>query len=278
MTRRWLAIAATDFQYARRSNVLLGIVIVFGLLTLGIVALPGVLALVLGEPRGEVADAPLFEATAAAAGFIIPITALVGSYLSVAGERESGRIRLLLGMPPTRRDLVVGKFIARSGVVLLAIGVAYALAIGSSVLLYGQLEIGTALGTAGLVGLLGVVFVGIGVGISALVPSRAKAIAFVLVFYMLAIVLWDLLFQAGGVLAVFFLGAEPGWYPFVETLAPTSAYSALYDEAIGALLGGALVASDAVYRSTPFLSALLLAWIVLPVGLGYWVFERADLE
>jgi len=277
MTRRWLTIAEKDFQYTRRSNVLLAVIAVFALLTLGIVTVPGLVALAAGEPMTDVADIPLFEATATAGGFIIPITALVAAYLSIAGERESGRIRILLGMPPTRRDIVVGKFVARSAVVLLAIGVAYVLAMLASVLLYQDLPVQTALGTTALVGLLGVVFVAIGVGISAFAASRARAVALVLVFYVVTIVLWDVLIQGGGFLATFFLEESPDWLAFVETLSPSSAFSALYDELVGAL-GGPLLSSDAFYRSVPFLLALLLAWILAPLVVGYLAFERADLS
>lgn len=278
MTGHWLTIAKKDFQYARRSNVLLAIIGIFTIMTVGIVAVPGLFALVTEESLSEMADIPLFEITATAAGFIIPITALVGGYLAIAGERESGRIRLLLSMPPSRRDLVIGKFVSRGAVILLAIGIAYALAIVAGFAIYQDIAIETALRTVLLVGLLGITFVGIAVGISSFASTRARAIAYVLVFYMLVFVLWDPLVLASGyVLSEFVTGEVPEWLALVETVSPSSTFSVLYDETNG-LLYNTLQESGATYPPGPVLLGLLIAWIGAALAVGYAVFERADLS
>jgi ABC-2 type transport system permease protein len=56
---------------------------------------------------------------------IVPVLALVASYLAIAGERESGTLKLLLGMPPTRREVVLGKLLGRLAVTTTAIVVAF---------------------------------------------------------------------------------------------------------------------------------------------------------
>jgi ABC-type transport system involved in multi-copper enzyme maturation permease subunit len=276
MTQRWLAIAKKDFQYTRRSNVMLAIIAIFTLMTLAILVVPAVIVLLQNEPLSEAADLPLFEASASASAFVIPITALVGAYLAVAGERQSGRIRLLLGMPPTRRDLVVGKFVSRSAVILVAVAIAYALAIAASLLLYQEVPLAVAIGTAAFVGLLGVTFVGIAVGISALVSSRIKAIALVLVFYMVTIVMWDPILFATEALVVD-APTPPEWLVFLDSFPPSESFSALYDEFFDAL-GGPNYEGDGFYRSPLGLVGTMLVWTVVPVVVGYLVFERVDLS
>lgn len=39
------------------------------------------------------------------------------TYGAILHERNSGSIRFLLGLPNSRRDIVVGKFLGRSGTV-----------------------------------------------------------------------------------------------------------------------------------------------------------------
>jgi len=47
----------------------------------------------------------------------------IDGYMAVVGERRSGSIKILLGLPPNRADVVFGKLLGRMGVVGLAVGV-----------------------------------------------------------------------------------------------------------------------------------------------------------
>lgn len=280
MSRRWLDIARKDFQYAKRSNMLLAVVVIFALLTLSIIALPGIIAFAFSEPVESdfVTEVGLFEVTAAAGATIIPITALIAAYLSVAGERQSGRIRLLLSLPPTRRDVVVGKFVARSGLVTLAIVVAYVLGVLASLLVYQTVPVDTALWTVVLTCLMAISFIGIAVGISAGTKSRKQALAIVLFLFIVTVVFWSPLMGAISFLGEVTTESSPdGLLAFLDVLPPSGTYSALYDSLVGAIVGPS-TESDAFYRSDPFLVGLLAVWTVGPVLAGYYLFERSDLS
>jgi ABC-type transport system involved in multi-copper enzyme maturation permease subunit len=54
--------------------------------------------------------------------FSLVVVAAVG-YNAVVGERVSGTVRFVLGLPATRRDLVLGKLLSRMGLAVVALGV-----------------------------------------------------------------------------------------------------------------------------------------------------------
>lgn len=280
MTRRWLDIARKDFQYARRSNMFLAVVVIFVLVTLTIVALPGLVLLVSGESITSefVTDAELFEITATAGGTIIPITALVAAYLSVAGERQSGRLRLLLSLPPTRKDVVIGKFVARSALIAISITIAYGIALVASLLVYLTVPVETVVLTLLLSCLMGICYVGLAVGISASTRSRMQALAVVLVFFVVTSVFWSSLLAAIQGLGEFAFDSPPdGVLAFLEVFPPSATFSALYDNLVGAVVGPSFE-SDTLYRTNLFMLLLLAVWTIGPLAFGYRLFERTDLE
>jgi ABC-type Fe3+ transport system permease subunit len=117
--------------------------------------------------------------------WILPIVALVASYMSIAGERETGSIKLLLGLPNTRTDVVLGKAVGRSLTVIIPLLVAFGLAALINIAMYNEVLLGDfALFTA-LTLLYGFVFTVIGVGLSSAFASTSKAAAAVGGFWFL---------------------------------------------------------------------------------------------
>jgi ABC-type transport system involved in multi-copper enzyme maturation permease subunit len=271
MTTRWPAVARADFGNISRSSLVRGVFGVFALLVLAIVVLPGLLS---GFDSPRVA----FEFTSRASGTVVPIVALVAGYLSVAGERESGSIRVLLSLPPPRRDVVVGKFVARSGVVVGGILLAFALGGVASLLIYGELPVAEVVKTTALTAALGVTFVGIAVGFSAATASRSRAVTAAVLFFVVTVVLWTPI-----ALAVRFLFGDPGggpaaeWIQLLELFPPSQIFGRLHNSLVGSALGNGPPSVDAIYLSDPALGLLMTAWLVVPLALGYWRFARADL-
>jgi ABC-2 type transport system permease protein len=220
------------------------------------------------------------------AAMLVPIVALVAAYLAIAGERESGSLRLLLGLEPNRRTIVAGKFVGRSAIVGGGVAVGFLLAGVVALGVYGSLPLGAFLAVLGLTVGLGVVFVGIAVGISAATATRARAMTVGIAAYLGLALLWDLIPQGahlvveGGPPS----GTVPGWFLLLEGVSPSGAYSALVTRAVSAadpsipgpaeLLGGPLP----LYLEWWVFALVLVAWTVLPLLVGYWTFERADLN
>jgi ABC-2 type transport system permease protein len=283
---RALVVAKRDFENARRSYLLAGVIGVFSLLVFLVTALPGLLS---DSPIGGRAAVVLITFPA---GVLIPVTAVIASYLAIAGERESGSLKILLSLPPSRRDVVLGKFLGRTAVVGVAIAIAFAIGALVAALVYGSLPVGPYLLTAALTALLGVSFVGLSVGLSAATSTRTRAMAPAVGAVIILGPLWQ-----GIVVAIRFV-ADLGFsvelaeetVTLLTVLSPASAYGRLFNSAVlPDLLGGLAQSGIAgsqpvstvgapVYLQDWFVLLLMVAWVVVPVLLGYWRFSGADIS
>lgn len=266
-----IVVAKKDFRDAVRSPVLILLTLLFSLLTLGGAAFASLLAEMV-EEGGSESTVDLLAALQAPAGFLVPIIALVVGYGAVAGEREDGSLKFLLGLPHRRRDVVLGKVLGRTGVVAASILIGFTVGLGGFVAF-----VGFTLVTI----LFGFVYVCIGAALSSLTRSTTRAAigaicVVVLVKVVWAIVGWILLFSFGDGSAG---GSVPDWYLSYLALSPDNAYST----AVGAVLGGrqGLIASTVdtlPLLAKPWFAFVVLAvWALVPLGLGILRFDRVDL-
>ncbi len=276
----WRVIAAKEFDDAVRSRVLWGLVAVVSLM-LGVTSLVPILI-----PGAEATALMGLGAASEFAAMLVPIVALVAAYLAIAGERESGSLRLLLGLEPDRGTVVLGKFAGRSAVVAVGLAAGFAVATALAVAVYGSVPVGAFGWVLLLTVALGVAFVGIAVGISAATATRSRAMTLGIAAYLGLALLWDLIPQ-GAHLVVEGAppgGAAPAWFLLLQGLSPSGAYSALVMTALGsadASLPGAeafLGGPTPVYLSWWVFAGILLAWTLVPLVAGYLSFARADLN
>lgn len=268
-------IARKEFDDAIRSRMLWGIVVVIAAMT----SLSAGVSLLV--PNVEADAVMALGGATQFAGLLVPIMALIAAYLAVAGERESGSLKVLLGLPPSRGEVLVGKFLGRSGVVVIGLSLGFAVSGVVTVTLYGALPVVAFLGVTALTALLGMTFAGIAVGISAFTATRARAMTIAVAAYLGLTVLWDLLPTGAHLLVAGAMPGEtvPAWYLLVQSLSPTGAYNALArtvllgSGGLEAAIGGPVPA----YLTPAVFLAILLAWTVVPLTLGYLRFSRADL-
>ena len=229
---------------------------------------------------------------------LLPIAALVAGYLAVVGERQSGSIKLLLGLPPNRTDVVFGKLLGRLAVVAAAVALAFVVALVCSAVFFGSAPVFDWLAFGAITLLFGGAFVGVAVGASAAVSSRGRAMALVVGFYVAVVALWELL-TAGPYYLLYGHGppvqAAP-WYLALEQFNPITAYATLTTAALeGELLplqlqygiesleASGMTPEERYWADAPFYlqewfaGVALLAWLVGPVLIGYSRFRRADL-
>ncbi|MEZ3145557.1 ABC transporter permease [Halobaculum sp. MBLA0143] len=268
MNGRAVAIARKDVADAGRSWALWAVVGALVLFTGGTAALFGVAAD--AEPGQVIGVVAQLSAT------VFPIVALFVAKGSITSERESGSLRTLLALPPSRREVVIGKFLGRTALVTLA-----TLA-GVTVTAVALFTTGNGVGPglfvpfAVAVWAIAVGFVAVGIGISAAVPTDGWATGVTVGTFLVTVVLWSPLTQGvtwlTAELGLASSRAEAWWIDLFGMLVPNEAAVAVLE----ASHAGRVFATDPL-ASVYLPGAILLLWTILPVAVGYTRFRGADL-
>jgi ABC-2 type transport system permease protein len=268
---RWLQIARKDIGDARRSYRLQLLVGFFGLL---------------GIAMGYAANDTLAELLVLLLAFLGPLVGLVFTQHTIVQKRESGELAVLLGLPFSRRDIVVGSYVGRSSVVLAGIVAVYVTTVTAGVLTGSDADPVALLTGFVLIAALTLVFVGIALALSAASRTSAVTAAGSFGAYLLfAFQLWSLLPEAVLYLANGFEAAEdtPTAAAAFVQLSP---FAGVRNVAAGVapniaeifpLAAQSVPDSPPVYMQPWFGGAVILVWLFCPVILGYYQFERTDL-
>lgn len=271
-----LSVAKKDFRDVRRAKIVWFVA--------GLYAFFMLLMLYFGQQGAQDPDVrrALFDLTGIGAMFI-PLIALVASYLAIAGERESGSIKYLLSLPNSRRDVVLGKYLTRTAVVVASIVGAFVLGGALTLAWYPSLEASVFVGVAALTILYALTYVAVGIAISASTASRSRAMGGAIGFFFVTNVL--MLFGRFSIIGaleyllndLLSVGVSQDALEFVRTLiSPTAAY--VNSTALAFPEGFMTIPDDyAWYLEGEVMVVVLLLWLVVPTLLGLWQFERADL-
>ncbi len=278
----WQVIARKEFSDAMRSLVLWivsAVFVAFSVLLVGsYIVFEGEFSPPDADP-GTALDALVFVLSPIA--LIAPIIGLVVGYKAIVGERESGSLKALLSLPHTRWDVMFGKLVGRTMVVVIPLVVALVVMGGLITVFVDPVSILDFLIIFVLSVLLAAVFVAIAVAISGATSSSTIAGAAMFGIYLLFLLFWDLIDL--GLLYIFEGRLTPGqnppaWYFFFDMLSPDGAYIAA---AQGFLPGVDIFAGtnipDVWYLSPWIALVVLLFWLVVPFVIGYQRFKEADL-
>lgn len=216
--------------------------------------------------------------------FLVPILGLMLSYGALVGERERGSIQLLLSMPITRLETILGKFIGLASVItasiLVGLGIA-GLVIMGSVGTEGWREFLTFLG--GTV-LLALSFLSVGLLLSTFSKRLSTAVGLAVFIWFFMAVIFDLLLTGihvalGGSFSL--LPGQPITFPdwfFVAGMAnPVDAFSFFATRVFGitGAFGYSYVMPAFVTVATTAVSMAL--WAAIPLVVAAWHFQRQDL-
>jgi ABC-type transport system involved in multi-copper enzyme maturation permease subunit len=205
----------------------------------------------------------------------VPLMALFPATATIAEERESGALEYLLAQPVTFGEVYAGKWGGVSVAVLLALTIGFGAAAAVAVL--RGVPPGLVAMLYGFVVLLALAFVALGLLLSTLTSSRARATTWGVVLWLglvalgslgilVAFVRWGLSEQVL-VIWTFFNPVEAFRIGVVSSLDPDLS-----------LLGpvGAKVVARFGARGTPALAgAALLVWTAVPGIVGWFAFRRA---
>ncbi|MCJ2532235.1 MAG: ABC transporter permease, partial [Candidatus Thermoplasmatota archaeon] len=239
------------------------------------------------QTGGGIGFQGLFETVAgmtAISTILIPILGLMLSYAAVVGEKERGSILLLLSMPITRLETILGKFLGLGAVMLVA--VLSGLGIGGIVIM-------AFTGTEGwenfIVFLLGAIvfalaFLSVGLLLSSVTKRRSLAMGLAVFLWFFFAFIFDLIllgiFVATGGSFLPIPGQPlvfPDWVYVAQLANPVQAFSSFAVRAfgVGFAFGFPIELPDFVSIGTTGLSMAL--WALVPLGLAAWRFRGQDL-
>jgi ABC-2 type transport system permease protein len=215
----------------------------------------------------------------------VPLAGLFISIKSIVREKETGSINILLSLPHTRLDMLVGKFVGRSVVLTVAVIAAFGPA---SVYLLVVAGAGGAYELFALlvsILLFGLMFVGVGVGLSALVNSETQAAIYGVVIFFL-MYLWVPILGQLGVDAPDFVVRFWLFAMFIDFFlvllslnnpdVPDASFVA-YDEIEIENFETIAFPSQEFFMQHWFVFVILAAWILVPLAIGYARFKRQDI-
>lgn len=279
-----LTVAKKDFQDSVRSRWLWVLAVIFVLFMAGVAYAFSILE---SGAEEELTTLGLLFFLQSPAALLVPITALVISYKAVVGERESGSLRLLLSLPHTRRDVVLGKVLGRSASISIAVVAGFLVALGVILWQYATFGATEYVLFLCVTLLFALTYIAVGIGMSSLVSSGSRALAAAIGFWILFEFLWGAVaFVLYWVTNGFSLGGLddgfPEWIQFIQSLPPGSAYS----NAVSAVLPedpnqalGATAPTDVPVYLEDWVGILIMAvWLVILPTLGYLRFRAADLS
>lgn len=205
--------------------------------------------------------------------YLIPLIALILGYDAIVGERERGSLDLLLSMPITRLELLLGKFLGLSAALATATLAGFGLV---GLLLAYQIDMNALYHYAGFMFsaiLLGMVFLSLAVMVSVMSKDRARASGAAISVWFLFVLVYDLILL--GVLVLSGGSFGEALFPLLLLLNPADIFRILNifsTEDLKVFYGLATVFP--VSLSSPWLlGSMMLAWIVTPLTIALWRFK-----
>jgi len=212
--------------------------------------------------------------------YVLPLIALMLSFDALGGEFEHGTMLLLLTYPVARWQIIFGKFLGHTAILLVAILVGYGGTLGILIIMGDGSTTGWQAYSAMMASslLLGCIFLNIGYLISSLVRERAVAVGAAVGVWLLLVVLYDL-----GLLSALIIDdgqyISEGLFSALMLANPADAYR-LFNftgfEEVGRLVGATDVGAGFESGLVAPLVALLL-WAVIPFLLTIARFHRREL-
>lgn len=262
-------IAGKEFRDRIRNRWVLAVALIFALFALAIAWFGAAQQGTVGFRGIDVTIASLVSLVV----YLVPLIALILGYDAIIGEKERGSLDLLLAMPITRFEILLGKYLGLSA----ALASATALGFGAGVLaLAAQLtarDVHHYLGFAGSAILMGMAFLSISMLVSVLSTDRIRASGTAIGLWFFFVLLFDLLLMGALVLSQGTLGS--GVFGALLMLNPADVFRLLNvfsSEQVQNLYGLATVMPDHL-TNPAVLVAILLGWIVAPFMVAHWRFK-----
>lgn len=207
---------------------------------------------------------------------LVPLVGLLVGYNAVVGERESGALLLSLALPYSRRDVVLGKFAGRAG---LLGGTLLAAMVGAGVLVvypYGQLEVVRSLSFVALTLAYAALWTGLGVAISLSVATKRRALVLAFGVLFLFVFVWDSI-ETALRLGLNAAGIVDGHLPAAVQILFAAAPDRVFARVTDGFVNPAATVEGPWYLGEWVALVVFVVWLVAPLGLAYRRFAGGDL-
>jgi ABC-2 type transport system permease protein len=210
----------------------------------------------------------------------LPALGILLGYRSISDDREDGSLLLALAFPHSRRDLVVGTALGRAAVLVVPTLVTLTLAAVVGAIQYGTDGVLRYPWFVFATCLYGTAFVGVGVGLSMATTSDRRITFGAVGGYLLLSTLWSgLVSFAIGVLHRFDPSiGMPDWGLLLQLAGPREAFVRLVRAGFE-VDGATRYVGEGVPAYVDWWAAalLLVAWVAVPIALGFRTFSTSDL-
>ncbi|MBD3812375.1 MAG: ABC transporter permease [Betaproteobacteria bacterium] len=205
--------------------------------------------------------------------YLIPLIALVLGFDAIVGERERGSLDLLLSMPITRLELLLGKYVGLAAALTFSTIAGFGLV---AIVLSARLDLNALYHYVGFMlssVLLGCAFLSLAVMLSVFAADRTRASGLAIATWFFFVLVFDLLLLGALVVTGGQWGGEI--FPYLLLANPADVFRILnifsLDD-VRTLYGLATVFPSAL--ANPWLLGLvMIAWIVVPLGIASWRFR-----
>ena len=206
--------------------------------------------------------------------YLVPLIALILGFDAIVGERERGSLDLLLSMPITRVELLLGKYLGLAAALACSTVVGFGLV---GILLAVKLPLAAMYHYAGFMlssVLLGMAFLSLALLVSVIAADRTRASGVAIALWFFFVLVFDLLLLGALIATGGKLGSDA--LPYLMLLNPADIFRILnifsFDE-VRTLYGLATVFPE--HMADPLvLGALMAAWIVAPLAVAAWKFRK----
>lgn len=262
-------IAAKEFRDRIRNWWVLAVALIFSLFALAIAYFGAAQQGAVGFAGIDVTIASLVSLVI----YLVPLIALILGYDAIVGEKERGSLELLLSMPITRFEILLGKYLGLAA----ALASSTLIGFGAGLLpLMNELTPRDAYHYAGFVLsaiLMGLAFLSISMLVSVIASDRVRASGVAIALWFFFVLIFDLLLMGALVLSQGNLGSTV--FAVVLMFNPADVFRLLNifsSQQVQSMYGLATVMPENL-TNPAVLFSIMLGWIIVLFVLAKWRFK-----
>ncbi len=205
--------------------------------------------------------------------YLVPLIALILGYDAIVGERERGSLELLVSMPITRFEVLLGKYLGLSAALSCSTVIGFGAGLLPLAAQLGANDLYHYLGFVLSAILMGMAFLSLSLLVSVLAPDRMRASGMAIALWFFFVLIFDLLLTGALVVSQGNLGSAV--FGTLLMLNPADVFRLLNifsSEQVQTMYGLATVMPENL-TNPAVLVCIMLGWIAAPFLIANWRFK-----